>query len=404
MLIGVAGWIEPRDPARDAEDRATVRSTIERPSGGGRALTIDDFEDSDHRAASGLSWISIADDLIGGASISELDVVDIGTASRHALRVTGETTAVGFAGAWVALDGRGRATDVSEFQGIRLRLRGYGAVQVGLRAGPAPGFNYMAPVEAGPDWKPVEIPFDGLRATSKAAPIFDRRSARWLGVSVGAGRAGRFEFDVDDVELYTDHRDAELRVQSGPTWTVAFQASPSSELPHGPWRELARDAPDDGKQKRLPDATALAVCFDPAHDRVWFRVALAGPIPRQWLGVNLALDLDGDPTNGMGWWGTNEAFRFDRLVTVYGSKTGSGYQGMLGIADAAEVQHGNLGGSSGERVQIGLDEGTPAFVIGIPRRALGTAATGPVRVVAAVGSALQHNDDVPNSGAALLGR
>lgn len=371
---------------------------IERP-----VLTIDDFANKDLRAAPGLSWISIADDLMGGASHADLEVVGTG-ASRHALRVTGEVAASGFAGAWVALDGRARATDVGDFRGIRLRIRGNGVVQVGLRAGPSSGFNYMAPIDTGPAWKAVEIPFDRLQTTMKAAPAFDRKSARWLGVSVGAGRAGRFEFEIGDVGLYADRDDARLRVQDGPTFTVAFRPTPASELPKGPWMELARDSPADGKQKRLPDATSLAVCFDDAHERVWFRIGLAGPVPSRWLGVNLALDIDGDPTNGMAWWGTNQAFRFDRLVTVYGFATPSGYEGMIGIADAAEVQAGNLQGSSGERVQIVLDHAKPAFVVGIPRRALGAAATAPVRVVAAVGSAMQHNDDVPDTGAAVLPR
>jgi hypothetical protein len=368
----------------------------------GRSLTIDDFEDRDRRAASGSSWISIADDLMGGASIAHIEVVDTGVDARRALRVTGDVGPSGFAGAWVALDGRGRAVDLSDFQGVRLRLRGNGVVQLALRAGPSPGINYMAALETGPDWKEVDVPFE--RFASKTAPALDRALVRWLGISVGAGRTGRFEVEVDDVTLYADRNDARLRVQPGPAWTASFQVSPVSDLPKGPWRELARDAADDGKQKRLPDATGLAVLFDDARERVWFRIALQGPLPSRWMGVNLALDVDGDPTNGMAWWGTNQVFRFDRLVTVYGFAAGSGYEGMIGVADAAEVQAGNLQGSGDDRVQIALDEANQAFVIGIPRLALGHATQAPVRVVAAVGSAMQHNDDLPDIGAVLLGR
>jgi len=119
--------------------------------------------------------------------------------------------------------------------------------------------------------------------------------------------------------------------------------------------------------------------------------------------VNLALDLDGDPANGMAWWGTNTAFHFDRLVTAYGSVTGSGYEGTIGIADAADVQAGNMVGPDTGAVRIGLDRAQPAFLVGIPRSALGTG-TSPVRLVAAVGSALMHNDDIPNEGAALVAR
>jgi hypothetical protein len=46
--------------------------------GQGRLLTVDDFEDGDRRATSGLSWISIADDLMGGASTADLRVTSGG--------------------------------------------------------------------------------------------------------------------------------------------------------------------------------------------------------------------------------------------------------------------------------------------------------------------------------------
>jgi hypothetical protein len=370
----------------------------------GRKLTLDDFEDGDRRAASGLSWISIADDLMGGASVADLEVTGAGTRPGRALRVSGEVAAEGFAGAWVAFDGGGRATDVSDFSGVRLRVRGPGALRVLLRGGQMAGFNYAAPVEARADWTTVEVPFLTLTAVRPGSPAFDPKAVRWLGVGVGANRTGHYEFAIDDVELYAARDDARLRVQAGPTMAVAFKTAPDSERPAGPWKELARDAPDDGKQKRLPDATALAMYADEPQERVWFRIPLSGPVPTRWLGVNLALDIDGDPDNGMAWWGTNKAFRFDRLVTVYGSATDSGYEGMIGIADAAEVQAGNMAGSRGDAVRLILDRTNPAFVVGIPASALGAPTKGAVRMVAAVGSAFQHNDDVPDEGAAVLAR
>ena len=375
-----------------------------RLSPGVHAWTVDDFEDGDRRAASGLSWIAVADDLMGGSSFAELRVTAPGGRSRHALRVAGEVAEKGFAGAWVALDGRARATDVTDYEGIRLRIRGSGAFQLGVRCGLMPAFNYMAPVEAGADWVQVTVPFASLTAQGQGAPAIDLRAVRWLGISTRAGRPGRYEFEIDDVELYTSRADAKLRAQPGPTFTVHFEPSPASVLPPGPCQELAQDPPDDGKQKSLPDATALAACSDDARGRVWFRIELAGPLPRRWLGANIALDLDGDPSNGMAWWGTNKAFHFDRLVSVYDSETGSGFEGTLGIADAAEVQAGDLNGSRGERVLVVLDSAKPAFVIGIPRSALGTETRAPIRLLAAVGSSFAHNDDVPNEGAALLSR
>lgn len=374
------------------------------PAAAVRTLRLDDFEDGDRRSASGLSWISVADDLMGGASSARFQVTAAPAAgSRHALRVSGDVAEGGFAGGWVALDGRSRATDISDFQGLRFRIRGNGKLQAGLRGGPLPGFNYVAPFEARPEWTSVEIPFESLKPAKGESPAFDPRSVRWIGVSTSTGRTGAFEFEIDDVELYSNRPDAQLRVQEGPTLTVAFRTSPASELPAGPWKELAKDPSQDGGKKGLPDATAVSVCGGQSRDLVWFRIALAGPLPERWLGANLALDVDGDPNNGMAWWGTNKAFHFDRLVTVWGNETGSGYEGMIGIAEADEVAAGSLGGSRGERVLLVLDRAKPALVIGIPRRALG-AGTAPVRLVAAVGSSFAHNDDVPDTGAALVAR
>ena len=369
----------------------------------GRVLIVDDFEDGDLRAGPGLSWISIADDLAGGGSTANLEVTPAPTGAGRALRVTGEIAPEGFAGAWVALDGRARATDVSDFAGIRLRVRGPGAVQVTVRGGPGGGANYAAPVEARSDWASVDVPFDTLRALKPDSPAFDPHLVRWMGVGVRPPRTGGYAFEIDDVGLYADRGDARLRVQDGPALSMPFQAD--VEPPRcASWKELAADAGDDGKQKRLPDATSISVCADAPQDPMWFRVGLAGPVPARWLGLNLALDVDGDPGNGMAWWGTNTAFHFDRLVTVYGFATDSGYEGPIGIADASDVQAGNMMGSHRSSVHLFVDRAHPAFVVGIPSSALWGPSGSAARVVAAVGSALQHNDDVPNEGAAVVAR
>jgi len=373
----------------------------------GRRLSVDDFEDGDRRAASGLSWMAIADDLRGGASFADLDVAEIKAAAAgpgHALRVSGEVTADGFAGAWVALDGGARATDISDFAGIRLRVRGPGGLKVLLRGGPMAGSNYAAPIEARADWTTVEVPFHDLTAQRPGSPALDPKTVRWLGVGVGASRSGHYEFAVDDVELYATRDDARLRVQPGPAMAVLFTAGAAADGPAGPWKELAADPPADGKEKRLPDATALLAHADEAQDLVWFRIPLSGPLPARWFGVNLALDVDGDPTNGMEWWGANKSFRFDRLVTAYGSVADGGYEGTLGIADAALVQQGRMMGAEGDGLRVLLDRAHPAIVVGVPASSLAPSGHGPVRVVAAVGSAFQHNDDVPDEGAAVFAR
>ena len=61
--------------------------------------------------------------------------------------------------------------------------------------------------------------------------------------------------------------------------------------------------------------------------------------------------------------------------------TDSGYEGMIGIADAADVQAGNIMGSQADPVRLFLDRAHPAFIVGIPKGALTGPGTAPVRLV-----------------------
>src|SRR6185436_8653416 len=102
-----------------------------------RTWKLDDFEDGDLKAAPGLSWFLIADDLAGGASEARLELRQGGPAgSKHALRLVGRldgSRGWPFAGAWASLDGSGRSVDLGKFTGIRLRVKGPARLQVGFR-------------------------------------------------------------------------------------------------------------------------------------------------------------------------------------------------------------------------------------------------------------------------------
>jgi len=134
---------------------------------------------------------------------------------------------------------------------------------------------------------------------------------------------------------------------------------------------------------------------------VWFRVTLREKPHERWIGANVVLDVDGDPSNGTAWWGANKDFKFDRLVSVWCVRVGDRCQGFVGAADADEVASGTLGDGSGQGVRFAIDRERSAFVVGVPRDTLGLTAQGS-RLVVAVGSALFFNDDVPGDGAATL--
>jgi Complex I intermediate-associated protein 30 (CIA30) len=366
---------------------------------------FDDFESAEHVAAHELAWIALGDDLFGGTSTLELKTVGRGE-NGHALRLQGSVGSgpTAFTGAWAALDGQSRPVDLGAFDALRFFARGEGTFQAGLRSGPTNAMgNFMSSFTPGPDWKAFEIPFERLAPVGPGSSTarFQSEEVHWLGITTAAGAHGPFHLEIDDLELVS-HRAGETRAlpvaQPGPARTVRLVFV---DVPSGAeWRDLARDPAGDGKQPSLPDVVSLAVMPD-GGERVWFRISLQNELPPAWLGLNLAFDVDADTENGMPWWGANTAFQFDRLVTVWLFQTGLAYQGVAGTADAAAVAKGEFM-TNGLDLQVAMDRGSRSFLVGVPRSVLGSGAE--PRFLAAVGSAMAHNDDLPDTGAILLPR
>jgi len=385
-----------------------VLTLVVPPESGGRSWLFDDFESAGRVSAHALSWVVLGDDLLGGGSSAVLETVPGGAnGSAHALRVTG-TVAEGqaaFTGVWAPLDGTGRPVDLGAFDALRFFVRGDGSFRAGLRSGPSTGpANFMAPFTAGPDWKAVEIGFPALMATGpgSSGAHWEPHEVHWLGFSTAPGAQGRFQLELDDVQLVSHRPGAASLPVAQPGTPRVIRVALAEPPAQGAWRELARDPAGDGKRPSLPDAVAVSVRTDAPDGRVWFRVGLREAPPVPWLGLNLALDVDGDPANGTPWWGVNTGFRFDRLVSVWLFKAGDEYQGVAGTADAAAVAQGDFM-AGGHDLRVAVDRQSPAFLVGVPRSVLGAGA-GVLRFVAAVGSALAHNDDLPDTGAVLLPR
>lgn len=369
---------------------------------------IDDFEDGDLRAAPGLSWFALADDLAGGESVARLEIVSGKSGgSRRALRLAGRSSGRkgAFLGVWVSLEGTGRSVDLKGFEGIRLRARGAGRLLVGLRVGM---MNYMAAIDAAGKWRVEEIPFSQLAPQGRVpeGARFSPEAVSALGITtplIAADRgspASDVAFEIDDVTIYGRTESAIEPVAVGPPGSVSIaRFTPQGSIPRDGWVEIATDPAGDASAALLPDATRLEARTIEDDETVWFRMTLRETPHDRWMGLNLALDLDGNPDNGQPWWGANSTFRFDRLVTVWCFKVADGCQGYIGIADADQASAGNF--SSGVPLRFAIDRKRRAFVVGVPRSALRLGAN-PARVVAAVGSALLWGDDVPNQGSALI--
>jgi hypothetical protein len=214
--------------------------------------------------------------------------------------------------------------------------------------------------------------------------------------------AGEVAFELDDVTFYGTGAGPGSPIVSGtPTGLAVVPFTSVAAIPSTGWIDLGADPERDGKTPTLPDATRLEAIPSAANDMLWVRVTLREPPHERWMGVNLALDVDGDPANGFAWWGTNSGFRFDRLVTVWCFRVAAGCQGYIGVADAAQAATGTLVAGGADALRVAIDPERRAFVVGVVRMRLGFDGR-PIRLVAAVGSALLYADDVPGQGAAVI--
>ncbi len=172
------------------------------------------------------------------------------------------------------------------------------------------------------------------------------------------------------------------------------QLLPADTLASLSWHTLASDPKGDGLHPRLPDAKELLYAIDSKTGLVWFEVSVYEPLPERWFGINVAIDNDDKPDNGMAWWGTNKS-KFDRLASAYLFHAEGYWQGVAGLADS-EAAGRTIFTNLSRDVKVALDREHQAILLGIPRSALGTAPA--VRVIATVGSMVANNDDVPNEG------
>ena len=172
------------------------------------------------------------------------------------------------------------------------------------------------------------------------------------------------------------------------------QLVPAASVASLSWTSLAADPKGDVLHPRLPDAKELFYAIDPKTDLIWFKVTVYDVLPERWFGINVAIDGDDKPDNGMTWWGANKT-RFDRLACAFLFKADDYWQGYVGVGDSESIGRGNMTNVTAD-VKVAVDRGQRALLVGVPRSALGSVSA--VRALATVGSMLANNDDVPNEG------
>ena len=163
------------------------------------------------------------------------------------------------------------------------------------------------------------------------------------------------------------------------------------------WTVVGFDAKGDGRDPSLADAATLSYRYDKQQDFLWFRVSLYGQPNEQAFGVNLAFDAGGDETK-MSWWGANKAFKFDRLLTAWVTRGANGYEGTIGVGDAAGVKAKQFNNLLQNNLQIRVEG--DSIIVGVKRTDITDKLK--LNLIAAVGSNEQWNDDLPNAGSVAI--
>lgn len=159
------------------------------------------------------------------------------------------------------------------------------------------------------------------------------------------------------------------------------------------WTVLAVDPKGDGRDPSLPDAAQLSYRYDERQDLLWFRVTLYGKPNEESFGVNIVVDTGAEQGAKMNWWGANKDFKFDKLVTAWVTRSGDGYQGTMGVGDAAGAKAKKFNNVLQDNLQIRVED--DSVLIGMKRTDLTDKMK--MNLIAAVGSSQQWNDDIPNT-------
>ena len=186
-LVGLAFLLASGEPGygRGAKEGAVQDSS---------SYLIDDF--SGRQSAIGTEWRMFTDRVMGGVSdaTSGLETVE----GRRCLRLRGKVSLEnngGFIQVALPLSLAGRPFDASEFKGVRVWVHGNGRTyHIHLRTAQTrlPWQYFNAGFEAGPGWRPIELPFARFEPENLRARLDIRGLERIAIVAIGE----EFEADI----------------------------------------------------------------------------------------------------------------------------------------------------------------------------------------------------------------
>lgn len=169
-----------------------------------RLMLIDDFSREDGVSALGTRWESFTDRVMGGVSDMQVDYRD--SDGEQVLRMRGRVRLEnrgGFIQVRLPLDAGGGSMDATEWDGIRVRVRGRpGAYYIHLRTRQnwMPWQYFRARIEVGEAWREQHIAFDAFEGVSTRRKL-DLGALESLAV-VAYGEAFEADIEIDRLAFY----------------------------------------------------------------------------------------------------------------------------------------------------------------------------------------------------------
>ncbi len=163
---------------------------------------LDDFSKTDLTSAFGAKWEQTLDNYLGGKSTLEHEYRD-GT-----LRVWGKlqpaSGAPGVVGLSLDLDKTGTLFDVSQFSGLRLRIKNVaGPLFLKIITSGVSNYDYhQVMVAASTEFQTLELPFAQFRQLWSAPVAWTGKDVRGIALWVSGFQPAEFEFVVDKIEFY----------------------------------------------------------------------------------------------------------------------------------------------------------------------------------------------------------
>jgi len=164
---------------------------------------VDDFSDAQNNSL-GIQRQFIDDKSAGGSTTTETSVAD------GVLSVRGEISPArgqpGWSSSVLLLDPQGLPRDLSDFEGVRLRMKiTAGMVSVSANSAEVTNFDYhaaMVVVKSDGEFHEVKIPFGSMkRAWSEQTPLNTSAIASLSIVAFGVQK-GAYDFELDEVGFY----------------------------------------------------------------------------------------------------------------------------------------------------------------------------------------------------------